>query len=478
MMNIAIASIGLATAQGNVTNVLNGNSPRPPAELLWSADRWTTCRFCRPVHEIDPALSGAARWQALAKAALDDCLSERMPSAETALLIASCNGGAEDFNMKSWGTAFDARLLLAGIAWAGVNLPVISASCASGLHALYLARQLLATGRDEVIILAVDILSASNHDNFEGLRVLSSGSNPPWQATGTGFLLGEAAVAMRLVPTKKADSTPCLAGPVLGNDLNGNHAPERVLQPLAVTTPDLILGQGTGPAEIDAIELSALRSCIDLNVPLATPLTHFGHTLGASGLLSVALAALAPLPLLSMPAPFAVDGRPLANGSTKPAKVMIVCRALSGACAAACISTTAYEHNPSPVSQIWQQVCAPEPLMHEALQRIAEEAMPNRPAKPPDMLIVWLEAPLAPRNKAYIGGRLLPSAVLEITPGFVPQLIARCWGFTGPAFCLVGETSVEVGVFQLFQACRNSHRSVRLIRVRGNGDHREVEWNV
>jgi hypothetical protein len=430
------------------------------------------------VNEIDSELSGAARWRALAKAALADCLPDRTPSTETALLISSCNGGADGFNKESWKTAFDTTVLLAGTSWAGAHLPVVSASCASGLHALYLAQQLLAAGREEVIVLAVDILSASNHDNFEGLRVLSAEAQPPWQAAGTGFMLGEAAVALRLIAAEKAESGPYLAGPLLGNDLNGDHALARVLQPLAATTPELILGQGTGPGEIDAIELSALRAGIALNVPLATPLTHFGHTLGAFGLLNVALAALAPLPSLSMPAPFAADGRPLANGSIKPAKVMVSCRAMNGACATAYVSATAHAPGLSRFSQTWQQACTPGPLLHPVLRRIAGEAQQNRPASAPDLLIVWLEAPLTPPEQARIGGRLLPSAVLEITPGFLSQFIARCWGFSGPALCLVGDASVEAEVYRLLQACEDSARAVCLVRVRGDEEHREVEWHV
>jgi hypothetical protein len=72
----------------------------------------------------------------------------------------------------------------------------------------------------------------------------------------------------------------------------------------------------------------------------------------------------------------------------------------------------------------------------------------------------------------------LPSAVLEITPGFLSQFIARCWGFSGPALCLVGDASVEAEVYRLLQACEDSARAVCLVRVRGDEEHREVEWHV
>ena len=85
----------------------------------------------------------------------------------------------------------------------------------------------------------------------------------------------------------------------------------------------------------------------------------------------------------------------------------------------------------------------PGPLMNPMLKRLASEAYEQRPVEPPDVLILRLEKPLAPPPSAIIGGRLLPSAVLEITPGFASQLIARCWGYSGPALCLVGNVDVD-----------------------------------
>ena len=119
---------------------------------------------------------------------------------------------------------------------------------------------------------------------------------------------------------------------------------------------------------------------------------------------------------------------------------------------------------------------SPGPLMNYTLKTLASEAFEQRPAEPPDVLILRLEKPLAPPSSAIIGGRLLPSAVLEITPGFASQLIARCWGYTGPALCLVG--NVDVDPYGLTNAFRESGKNVFQVNLRGSGDNRAIEWNV
>ena len=114
--------------------------------------------------------------------------------------------------------------------------------------------------------------------------------------------------------------------------------------------------------------------------------------------------------------------------------------------------------------------------MNLTLKRLAAEALEYRPVQPPDVLIVSFENPIEPPSSAVIGGRLLPSAVLEITPGFASQLIARCWGYSGPALCLVG--NVDADPYGLRNAFRESGQSVFQVNLRGTGDNRAIEWNV
>jgi hypothetical protein len=479
-MNVAIASVGLATAQGNVSDIANGAMLRSPTKLPWLADKWTTCHSSYQAVGIEPLLNGRDRWLALAEQALKECFGSNTPSPRTPLLVASCNGAATRFDPDVWRHAFDAETLLKGTAWAKKSWPVFSASCNSGLQALYIAKLLLLAGySDDVIVLAVDILSPASHDNFEVLRVLSD-TPTPWQHTSSGFIPGEAAVALYLVRTQDAEGASYLNGPILGSDLEGHDGLSIILSDLQHERLKLILGQGTGPFQSDKSELSALRATVSKTVPLATPLAHFGHTLGASSLLSVALAVLArkttgSLPVLSMPAPSAIDGRQLFNGSAQKGNVLVTCRAMSGACAAASVGSVARPHIHQ--SGRWYPSFEPGALMHPTLRQIAAEAVRYRPQVPPDILVVRMDEPLLPDERASIGGRMLPSAVLELTPGFVPQLIARCWGFTGGALCLVGKTDGDRATSEMIGACEESGLIVSRINLHGGGDDRAVEWN-
>jgi len=469
-MSIAINGIGLATAQGNAREILDSHTFRAASELPWSASKWNVSRVCYPAAEIDSSLSGVARWQALTKRALADLgCSDKTP-----LLVASCNGSADE----RWEESFETSDLLAGTPWANDKLPVFSSSCASGIHALFAARALLTSGAvDEALVLAVDTLARSNHENFESLRVLSERPSTPWQSTSTGFILGEAAVALRLVRSNDK-ALPTVHGPELASDLVEHDGLSTVIEALS-PNPSLILGQGTGPYTNDAAELSALASFVNTNIPISTPLTHFGHTLGASSLLSIALAAT--IPSMANTSDKTTDGRTICRGgppwppAPEPKNVLVTCRALNGACAATSVGGIP-NAKPQRRKTTWQKIVIPGPLMNPTLKRLASEALDHRPNNPPDLLLLRLEKPLAPQAESIIGKRLLPSAVLEITPGFASQLIARSWGYSGAALCLVG--NVDVDSYGLTNAFRESGANVFQVNLRGTGDNRAIEWNV
>jgi len=401
-MSVAIAAIGLATAQEN-----------SPAALPWPPSKWNVSRICYPA--VDSSLTGAARWQALVKKAFAD-LGPLAPN--TPLFVGSCNGDAS----RKWEQAFNTSVLLADTPWANERLPVFSSSCASGVHALYAAKQLISAGAiDEALVLAADILSQSNHENFEGLRVLAERPSAPWQSASAGFILGEAAVVLKLVRAKEGNQ---LCGPELDSDLIDHDGLASVIEGLSPEAK---------------------------SVSIETLFPGFGHTLGASGLLSIALAA-------------AIDG-----------DVLVTCRALNGACAAIVVGNDLRAKVQRSRGR-WHKVLTPGPLMNPTLKRIASEALENRPTNSPDVFMLRMEKPLSPPATAIIGERLLPSAVLEITPGFASQLVARCWGFSGPALCLVGD--VDRDVYGLRNALEESGMNVFQINLRGSGDNRGVEWNV
>ena len=476
-MTVAISGIGLATAQGSSVQILKSSEPHSPVELPWPPGKWNVSRICYPAASVSSALFGAKRWRALVKLALDDLGPF---TSGTPLFVGSCNGDAS----QRWEQAFDTSRLLEGTPWANECLPVFSSSCASGIHALYAAKQLIAAGAiDEALVLAVDIVSESNHENFESLRVLAERPSAPWQSSSRGFILGEAAVVLKLARTKDGNQ---LNGPELASDLIEHDGLASVIEAISPQATSLVIGQGTGPYQTDGAELLAVAAYVDKDVPIATPLSHFGHTLGASGLLSIALGALSRrsgISSLGGAGRKAIDGRPLVgtggHGGPPLQKILSTCRALNGACAATMVGDS------SPAKEqrrkgSWRRSVTPgplmPPLMNVTLRRIAGEAVKHRPSEPPDVLVLRMEKPLSPPQSAIIGGRILPSAVLEITPGFASQLLASCWGFSGPALCLVGD--VDTGVYGLKNAFEESGLDVYQVNLRGSGDNRVVEWNV
>ena len=399
-MGVAIDGIGLATAQEN--------SPR---ELPWEASKWSVSRICFPA--VDSTLSGAARWRALVKKAFADL---GPPTHSIPLFVGSCNGDAS----RSWEPAFDTSVLLEDTPWTNERLPVFSSSCASGLHALYAAKQLITSGAiDEAIVLAADILAQSNHENFESLRVLAERPNEPWRPANQGFILGEAAVVVRLVRVEEGN----FIGPELGSDLVDHDGLASVIEALSAPDPSSVLSTGSGP---------------------------YGHTLGASGLLS------------------------LAQG-LQSSNTLVTCRAMNGACAAVMVGEK-FDVKAQRREGKWHKSAGPGALMNHTMRNIALEALERRPSEPPDVLIFRMEKPLSPPASAVIGGRLLPSAVLEITPGFASQLVARCWGFSGPSLCLVGD--VDRDPYGLKNSLDESGLKVFQVNLRGSGENRVIEWNV
>ena len=397
---------------------------------------------------LSSSLAYHHRLAGLVQVALDEAPS-RAP-----MIFGSCNAAAYDMEATTWSTAFTSL----------GDRPIASAACASGLHALWLAATRLAYDLEEVIVVAADILSPASHANFEALRVLDD-EPAPWQPTSRGFQEGEAGVVLRL---RRGSG---VVGPVLGQDL-------AALVKLVGGDVSFAIGQGTGPVAIDEQELAALPP----NTPVTTALVKCGHTIGASGLLSVALGALVrgeldptgrdalnatyerALHLLSIPPAIAIDGRPIGLPSNLRGDVLVTCRALGGACAVVRLGDGEIRQQSR-----WVEPQKPPPLRLPLLRQIA--ALP-RPERLPDVILVRLDAPLVPPDDARIGTRLLPSVVLEITPGFLSQLLARTWGFEGPALTLVGGSDTEW--VPTLAAIRHVHGEVLVLHVH----ERDFEWGT
>jgi 3-oxoacyl-[acyl-carrier-protein] synthase II len=182
----------------------------------------------------------------------------------------------------------------------------ISAACASGLHALIRAVMMIQSGEvSRVLLVAAE---ASVHPlflaSFDRLGVLppAGGLCRPFDVHRQGFLMSDAAAAVCLEAVDASDlprGLVAIDGFAMGGDathLTGSDPQGRVLRHLLGKViggepVDLVHAHGTGTVTNDSMELAALESVLPAG-PAACVFSHkgaMGHSLGASGLVAVAI---------------------------------------------------------------------------------------------------------------------------------------------------------------------------------------------
>jgi 3-oxoacyl-[acyl-carrier-protein] synthase II len=224
----------------------------------------------------------------------------------------------------------------------------LSAACASGLHALVRAAMMIrAREVRQALVVATE---ASVHPLFIGsFRRLGVLAKPgagcrPFDRGRTGFYMSEAACAV-LLEARDGDNaadpavpTVCVERFALGGDathLTGGDPDGRVLRHLLRKVighrpVDLVHAHGTGTVLNDETELAAIEASVLEDEPDGRPIVYshkaaLGHSLGASGLLSVVLNCMAhssgiipgnvrttdPLPAGRVSIPHSVTRRPV-----------------------------------------------------------------------------------------------------------------------------------------------------------------------
>ena len=185
----------------------------------------------------------------------------------------------------------------------------LSAACASGLHALIRAAMMIRSGEAaRVLVVAVE---CSVHPLFVGsfqrLGVLppEGVGCRPFDRRRAGFLMSEAAAAVCVERPQAhaADMTRAVAVErfAVGGDathLTGSDAESRTLRHLLAGVVngrpvDLVHAHGTGTGQNDPAELAAIESVLPEAMASRPSLySHkgaLGHSLGAAGLVSVAI---------------------------------------------------------------------------------------------------------------------------------------------------------------------------------------------
>lgn len=185
---------------------------------------------------------------------------------------------------------------------------VVSNACISGVMALLVARRIIESGEtDHVVVAGVDVLSRFIVSGFQILHAMSPEPCRPFDAARKGINLGEAAAAIVLsADPARRGTTPGIrvAGGGLSNDANHISGPSRTGAELAsairqsmteaevsASDIDFISAHGTATLYNDEMEAKAFALAGLSDRPLHSLKGYYGHTLGAAGVVEVALNA-------------------------------------------------------------------------------------------------------------------------------------------------------------------------------------------
>lgn len=189
----------------------------------------------------------------------------------------------------------------------------INAACASSTVALARAAAMLEQGAaDEVLVLAIDLLSEFVFSGFSALQALSPQPCRPFDSERSGLNLGEAGVALLLCREERLEQTgeqplAWLRGWGAANDANHVTAPARdgcglilacqqALTKAGISAQQVaaINAHGTATIYNDAMELTAFGQIFAEKLPPLHGIKgSIGHCLGAAGALEVAISCLA-----------------------------------------------------------------------------------------------------------------------------------------------------------------------------------------
>ena len=184
------------------------------------------------------------------------------------------------------------------------EISTVSAACASGTIALIQGGMRIAQGEcNQVLIVALDILSNFVIGGFSSLKGLSSSPCRPFDKNRDGLSLGEGAGWLLLSSEKEAQTdtlSPCLLDSwSISCDATHITAPCRRGSGLIRVLDDIISNStqpigavnahGTGTIYNDAMELLAFGNSLQNEVPICSVKGCIGHCLGGAGLIEAAI---------------------------------------------------------------------------------------------------------------------------------------------------------------------------------------------
>src|ERR1043165_7795217 len=180
---------------------------------------------------------------------------------------------------------------------------VLSNACISGVLAIITAKRLLESGQyKHAVVTGADVLSRFIITGFQSLNAMSSNPCKPFDKDRDGINLGECAATVVLTTDKALSKGILVNAGASTNDANHISGPSRTglelswavreaMEGSAVVAGDVsfISAHGTATVYNDEMEAKAFSAAELSAVPLHSLKGHFGHTLGAAGVLESVL---------------------------------------------------------------------------------------------------------------------------------------------------------------------------------------------
>ena len=179
---------------------------------------------------------------------------------------------------------------------------VVSNACISGLHAIITGCRLLESGQyAHAIVCGADVLNRFVVSGFQSLKALSDQPCKPFDMERLGLNLGEAAatIVLSVEPSKELRPWTIFSG-VVRNDAYHISTPSKrgdgaylclkeALQGVNINDIAFVNAHGTATMFNDQMESVAIERAGLGDVPVNALKGHFGHTLGAAGVLGTLL---------------------------------------------------------------------------------------------------------------------------------------------------------------------------------------------
>lgn len=184
-----------------------------------------------------------------------------------------------------------------------LDVIIISNACISGVAAVIVADRYIKAGYyDNIVVVGADLMTEFTTSGFKAFKSVSAELCRPYDVRRDGLSLGEACGAILLTCNDSLTEGYIVCGGSMTNDANHISGPSRTGQPLgqaieealseaSLSADDIAFINAHGTATIynDEMESKAIAHAGLSKIPINSLKPYFGHTLGASGVIEIAL---------------------------------------------------------------------------------------------------------------------------------------------------------------------------------------------